>query len=111
VREIIAYGVPVPGHDGKAGMVAVVPEGRFNAKAFSDYADQELPAYARPVFVRLIKAVDTTGTFKYRKVDLVADGYDPDKVEGQLYVRGGKSGYQKLTPKALADVTSGAMRL
>ncbi|WP_333590610.1 long-chain-acyl-CoA synthetase [Brevundimonas sp.] len=111
VREIIAYGVPVPGHDGKAGMVAVVPEGRFNAKAFSDYADQELPAYARPVFVRLIKAVDTTGTFKYRKVDLVADGYDPDKVEGQLYVRGGKSGYQKLTPKALADVTSGATRL
>lgn len=111
VREVIAYGVPVPGHDGKAGMVAIVPEGRFNAKAFSDYADQELPAYARPVFVRLIKTVDTTGTFKYRKVDLVAEGYDPDKVDGQLYVRGGKSGYQKLTPKALADVTSGAMRL
>lgn len=111
VREIIAYGVPTPGYDGKAGMVAIVPEGRFNAKAFSDYADQELPAYARPVFVRLIKAVDTTGTFKYRKVDLVAEGYDPDKVDGQLYVRGGKNGYQKLTPKALTDVTSGATRL
>lgn len=111
VREIIAYGVPTPGYDGKAGMVAIVPEGRFNAKAFSDYADQELPAYARPVFVRLIKAVDTTGTFKYRKVDLVAEGYDPDRVDGQLYVRGGKNGYQKLTPKALADVTSGATRL
>ena len=111
VREVIAYGVQVPGHDGKAGMVAVVPEGRFNAKAFADYADQELPTYARPVFVRLIKAVDTTGTFKYRKVDLVAEGYDPDQVDGQLYVRGGKNGYQKLTANALAAVTSGAMRL
>ena len=111
VREVIAYGVQVPGHDGKAGMVAVVPEGRFNAKAFADYADQELPTYARPVFVRLIKAVDTTGTFKYRKVDLVAEGYDPDQVDGQLYVRGGTNGYQKLTANALAAVTSGAMRL
>ena len=111
VREIIAYGVPVPGHDGKAGMVAIVPEGRFNAKAFSDYADQELPAYARPVFVRLIKAVDTTGTFKYRKVDLVADGYDPDKVEGQLYVRGGKASYTKLTDKLLGQIGDGQLRL
>jgi len=111
VREIIAYGVPVPGHDGKAGMVAIVPEGRFNAKAFSDYADQELPAYARPVFVRLIKAVDTTGTFKYRKVDLVAEGYDPDKVDGQLYVRGGKNGYQKLTDKLLGQIGDRQLRL
>lgn len=111
VREVIAYGVAVPGHDGKAGMIAIVPEGRFNAKEFADYAEQELPAYARPVFVRLMKAVDTTGTFKYRKVDLVSEGYDPERVDGQLYVRGGKNGYQKMTPKALADVTSGAMRL
>lgn len=111
VAEIIAYGVPVPGQDGKAGMVAIVPEGRFNTKAFADFAEQSLPAYARPAFVRLIKAVDTTGTFKYRKVDLVSDGYDPDKVDGQVYVRGGKSGYQKMTPTALAAVQSGEMRL
>ncbi|HRO33132.1 MAG TPA: long-chain-acyl-CoA synthetase [Brevundimonas sp.] len=111
VAEIIAYGVPVPGQDGKAGMVAIVPEGRFNAKAFADFAEQSLPVYARPAFVRLIKAVDTTGTFKYRKVDLVSDGYDPDKVDGQVYVRGGKSGYQKMTPTALAAVQSGEMRL
>jgi hypothetical protein len=43
---------------------------------------QQLPSYARPVFVRIAKTLETTGTFKYRKVDLVADGFDPDKVDG-----------------------------
>ena len=31
-----------------------------------------LPAYARPVFLRLVPALDLTGTFKPRKQDLVA---------------------------------------
>ena len=111
VKEVVAYGVPVPGQDGKAGMVALVVDGRFSARAFADWADQELPAYARPVFVRLIKTADTTGTFKYRKVDLVADGFDPEKVEGALYVRGGKSGYTKLSEAARAAILSGETRL
>ena len=62
------------------------------------------------MFVRLIKAADTTGTFKYRKVDLVTDGFDPQKVTGQLFVRGGKNGYQRLTPTALAAVLDGTSR-
>jgi fatty-acyl-CoA synthase len=111
VKEVIAYGVPVPGQDGKAGMVALVVEGRFSAKAFAEWADQELPPYARPAFVRLIKSADTTGTFKYKKTDLVADGFDPDKVEGALYVRGGKNGYAKLTEAARAAILSGETRL
>ena len=111
VREVIAYGVPVPGQDGKAGMVALVIDGKFNARAFADWADQELPAFARPVFVRLIRAAETTGTFKYRKVDLVADGFDPGKVDGPLYVRGGKSGYTKLSETARAAIMAGETRL
>jgi fatty-acyl-CoA synthase len=111
VKEVIAYGVPIPGQDGKAGMVAVVADGRFSAKAFAEWVDQELPTYARPAFVRLIKSADTTGTFKYRKVDLVTDGFDPAKVDGQLYVRGGKSGYTKLSEAARASILSGETRL
>ena len=111
VREVIAYGVPVPGQDGKAGMVALVIDGKFNARAFADWVDQELPPFARPVFVRLIRAAETTGTFKYRKVDLVADGFDPGKVDGPLYVRGGKSGYTKLSETARAAIMAGETRL
>ncbi len=111
VREVIAYGVPVPGTDGKAGMVTLVVEGRFSAKEFAAFADEQLPPYARPVFVRLAKTVETTGTFKYRKVDLVTEGYDPDKVDGQVYVRGGKSGYTRLTPEGFDAIVGGTNRL
>lgn len=110
VKEVIAYGVPVPGADGKAGMVTLVVEGKFSAKAFAEYADAQLPTYARPVFVRLAKTLETTGTFKYRKVDLVTDGFDPAKA-APVYVRGGKSGYQKLTAEGFEAIQSGQNRL
>ncbi|AQR61056.1 long-chain-acyl-CoA synthetase [Brevundimonas sp. LM2] len=109
VSEVIAYGVPVPGAEGKAGMVTLITEGAFGAKAFGAYVDEQLPPYARPVFVRLAKTLETTGTFKYRKVDLVADGFDP-ALPGQVYVRG-KSGYQKLTPEAYEAIQNGVTRL
>ncbi|MNE41190.1 Long-chain-fatty-acid--CoA ligase FadD17 [compost metagenome] len=111
VQEVIAYGVPVPGQEGKAGMVGLVLDGKFDAAAFAAWTDAQLPPYARPVFVRLLKSADTTGTFKYRKVDLVADGFDLEKVDGPVYVRGGKAGYQKLTPKALEAILGGETRL
>ncbi len=110
VKEVIAYGVPVPGAEGKAGMVTLVVEGKFSPKAFAEYADAQLPPYARPVFVRLAKTLETTGTFKYRKVDLVAEGFDP-AVVGTVYVRGGKSGYQRLTADAFAAIRNGETRL
>jgi fatty-acyl-CoA synthase len=111
VKEVIAYGVPVPGAEGKAGMVTVVADGRFAAREFATWADEQLPPYARPVFVRLAKTLETTGTFKYRKVDLVADGFDPSKIDGQIYVRGGKAGYTKLTDEGFAAIQSGQHRL
>jgi fatty-acyl-CoA synthase len=111
VREVIAYGVPVPNTEGKAGMVTLILDDKFSARAFADYADEQLPPYARPVFIRIAKTLETTGTFKYRKVDLVNEGFDPAKGDGPIYVRGGKSGYQKLTPTILAAILSGENRL
>ena len=111
VKEVVAYGVPVPGQEGKAGMVALVTEGRFDAPAFAAWVDRELPPYARPCFVRQLKSADTTGTFKYRKSDLVADGFDPDRVPGGVWVKGGKNGYTKLSAKARDAIVSGETRL
>jgi fatty-acyl-CoA synthase len=101
----------VPGHEGKAGMVALVIDGRFSAKAFADWVDQELPVLRPAGLYPADQVAETTGTFKYRKVDLVADGFDPDKVDGALYVRGGKSGYAKLTEAARTAILSGETRL
>ena len=111
VKEVIVYGVPVPGHEGKAGMVVVVPEGRFGVKKFAAWADEQLPPYARPVFIRLKKDLETTGTFKYRKVDLVADGIEPQASDDVLYVRTGRDGYTRLTPELRDRILSGDVRL
>jgi fatty-acyl-CoA synthase len=111
VKEVVAYGVPVPGQEGKAGMVALVSDGKFDPAAFAEWVDRELPPYARPCFVRQLKAADTTGTFKYRKSDLVADGFDPDRVPGGVWVKGGRNGYTKLSAKAREAILNGETRL
>ena len=111
VQEIIAYGVSVPGQEGRAGMAALVLEGKFDAAGFAAHVDEQLPPYARPMFVRLLKSASTTGTFKYRKVDLVNDGFDPDKVEGAIYVRDPKGTYKKMTRPAYEAILSGKTRL
>jgi fatty-acyl-CoA synthase len=62
------------------------------------------------VFLRLLPRIAVTGTFKYRKLDLVAEGFDPDKVKNPLYVRAAK-GYQKLTRPTYAKLMAGELRL
>jgi fatty-acyl-CoA synthase len=111
VKEIIAYGVPVPGQDGKAGMAALVVDERFSLQTFGDWVDHELPGFARPIFLRFIKSAETTGTFKYRKVDLVAQGFDPEQVDGPIYVRSPEDGYIELSEDARAAILSGDTRL
>ncbi len=110
VAEAIVYGVPVPGQDGKAGMAALIMNAAFSAKAFGEWVAAELPAYAQPVFVRLLKAADTTGTFKYRKTDLVGEGFDPARAGPHLYFHGGRNGYQKLSPTVHASILAGTAR-
>ena len=111
VAEAIVYGVPVPGSDGKAGMACLVIEGRFNAKDFAAYVDAELAPFSRPVFLRLKKGLQTTGTFKYRKVDLVKEGFDPELVTDALYVRDAKGAYVRLKPERHADIIEGRAKL
>jgi fatty-acyl-CoA synthase len=47
--------------------------------------------------VRLQPAIETTGTFKYRKIDLVTEGFDPANTKDPLYFRDPAKGYVKLT--------------
>jgi fatty-acyl-CoA synthase len=110
VKEVIAYGVAVPGHDGRAGMVTVVPDGRFGVKKFAAFVNEELPHFARPVFVRVARELETTGTFKYRKVDLVKDGFDP-AMEDAVHVRDDKGAYTRLKPETWARIMQGDARL
>ncbi len=83
------YGVEVPGETGRAGMAALVllNGARFDGDAFYAFTEQHLPRYAAPLFVRVPKQADVTGTFKLRKTDLKREGYDPRRVADPLYLR------------------------
>ena len=114
VTEASVYGVEVPGADGRAGMAAIVLAGdaRLDARAFYRHAEHHLPPYARPAFVRLVPAMDVTGTLKQRKLSLAAEGYDPARVADPLLVRDDAARtYVPLTAALLAELTSGRRRL
>lgn len=111
VEQANVYGVAMEGAEGRAGMAALVVDGAFDPTAFGEYVARELPSYAQPVFVRLLPHLDTTGTFKIRKVDLVADGYDPVKVRGPLFFHDPKKGYVKVTKAVWDKLSTGAVKV
>ncbi|MDH4872892.1 long-chain-acyl-CoA synthetase [Pseudomonas sp. BN515] len=89
VEDAVVYGVEIPGTNGRCGMAALrLGSGaQLDGQALAVHLDRELPAYASPLFVRLLAEVETTGTFKYRKTDLKKQAYDPDAVNEPLFAR------------------------
>jgi fatty-acyl-CoA synthase len=111
VKEATVYGVKVGDQDGRAGMASLVVGPDFDITALAAAVDAGLPAYARPVFVRLQPEIEITGTFKYRKMDLVAEGFDPTVVKQPVYFRDAARGYVRLTKPGFAKILSGGVRL
>ncbi|MDP3853199.1 long-chain-acyl-CoA synthetase [Phenylobacterium sp.] len=111
VTEANVYGVAVEGADGRAGMAGLVVEAGFDIKVFGEQVARELPPYAQPVFVRILPAIETTGTFKHRKMDLVADGFDPGKIKGPIFWRDPAKGYIKLTKQGFEKLSAGGVKL
>jgi fatty-acyl-CoA synthase len=112
VQEVNVYGVQVGKLDGRAGMASLVVDPSFKIDELADFVDREMPAYARPLFVRLQPHIETTGTFKYRKMDLVADGFDPAKVKDPIYFRSpDKKGYVKVTKANYGKIVGGEYKL
>ena len=104
--------MPVPGQDGKAGMAALTVDDAFDVKALYDQVEANMPAYAQPMFIRLQRQIETTGTFKYRKVDLVEEGFDPGRTKDPIYFKSPlKKAYVKLTKATYAKLLEGGFKL
>ena len=105
------YGVEVCKADGRAGMASIIlAEGvdELDITSFSNHVNDQLPSYARPVFLRIQREMDTTGTFKMLKGDLRKEGYSLEAVSDPLYVLKPKSNlYEVLTPDFAAKILSG----
>ncbi|ABI76300.1 very-long-chain acyl-CoA synthetase [Hyphomonas neptunium ATCC 15444] len=106
------YGVPVPGTDGKAGMAAVTLDGAVDMPGVYKRLAALLPSYSVPIFIRVQPEAETTGTFKYRKVELVAEGFDPSKVEGDAVwmYDPAEGGYAPVTPARYEKLLAGGFK-
>lgn len=74
VTDAVVYGVPVAGAEGRAGVAAVVGADDFCLQELKAHVEAELPAYARPLFIRLCQSIPNTSTFKLRQEDLAREG-------------------------------------
>lgn len=129
VDEAAVYGVQVPGHDGRAGCAAVV----LNMSALSTSANaeksiavkgevleslaahvtKELPTFAKPIWIRVTKQLQTTGTNKQQKTHLQKDGIDPQAVEqaGDALYWLSEGTYVPFTVKELKRIEGGGVKL
>ncbi|KAM6431232.1 long-chain fatty acid transport protein 4 [Liasis olivaceus] len=113
MTDVVVYGVAVPGTEGKAGMAAVVDKEHFcDLERFAADMKKALPAYARPVFLRLLKEVHKTSTFKFQKMDLRKEGYDPRVVKDKLfYLEPRECRYFPLDEEVFEKIQSGQAKL
>jgi fatty-acyl-CoA synthase len=112
IEQANVYGVDVPHTDGRAGMAVIVAHGPVDMAALSSHLRTQLPSYAVPVFLRFKSEVEVTGTFKYRKVELVAEGFDPSTISDPMYWMNAQSRqYEPLTPAVYAQLQDGGLRL
>ncbi|XP_029134620.2 long-chain fatty acid transport protein 1-like isoform X1 [Labrus bergylta] len=111
--DVAVYGVSVPGVEGKAGMAAVAHTGgQFDPEVFLTAVQKSLPSYARPVFLRLMPSVDTTGTFKIQKTRLQREGFKPGESGDKMYFLNSRAGrYEAVTDELYNDVMEGRVRL
>ncbi|XP_022110808.1 long-chain fatty acid transport protein 6-like [Acanthaster planci] len=114
IQESNVYGVKVPGCDGRAGMAAVVfKEGhQLDPKAFFDHVFRSLPLFACPKFLRIIKKMDITGTFKHKKTNLAREGFDPNVISDPLFfVDDEKKTYAPLDKETFQKILVGKAKL
>ena len=89
-----------------------IGEADLDIDGFYGYVSSSLADYARPIFVRLQEEIETTGTFKQRKVDLVKQGFDPSNIEDRLFFKDPKKGaYVALNAAIHKQIMDGEFRL
>ncbi len=112
LRDVVVYGVEVPGNEGKAGMAAIT--GTQDSVDLSGLAQQlflSLPNYAVPLFVRIIPSVELTGTFKLKKVQLRKEGFDISLPDPIFILDMSCKAYQPLTEELYQQLQNGVLRV
>jgi fatty-acyl-CoA synthase len=112
VVEAVAYGVAIPGTEGRAGMAAIVCDERFSVDELERHIARGLPDYARPIFLRILDKINVTSTFKPKKQEFVRDGYDPKATTDSIYFHDrSRQAFVKLDVDLFERIQAGQLRL
>jgi fatty-acyl-CoA synthase len=111
VLEANVYGVEVPGADGRAGMATLVVDDTFDIEQTRAHVAANLAAYARPIFLRIQSEVEITATFKHRKKDAVAEGFDPALPDPLWFLDGCQQRFVALDDAVYQRIQAGDVRL
>jgi fatty-acyl-CoA synthase len=112
ISEATVYGVQIPGTEGAAGMAAVVVDGVLHLAELRKHLARALPAYARPLFLRIQDRIAMTATFKHQKTELVRQGFDPAASGGAIYFDDpSQQAYVHLDDALFERIKAGAVRL
>ncbi|TAQ88455.1 hypothetical protein B7494_g3224 [Chlorociboria aeruginascens] len=107
VVEANVYGIELPHHDGRAGCVQIEFSELVNTQllqGIAKHVQTQLPRFAIPLFLRLSKEMQRTGTLKQQKHVVRQQGADLDKIgddelywlKGGTYVKFGKRDWEEL---------------
>jgi acyl-CoA synthetase (AMP-forming)/AMP-acid ligase II len=114
VLEANVYGVELPHHDGRAGCVALVLAEEPSERVLGDlarHAQERLPRFAVPIFLRLISEMQITGTNKQQKHVVRSQGVDPKKVKNDALYWLKDGTYVKFTREDWEELNSGRVKL
>jgi fatty-acyl-CoA synthase len=113
VNEAVVYGVTVPAEEGAAGMATLVVDGgTFDLAALRRHLVRLLPAYARPLFLRIRGRIEVTATFKHNKSELKREGFDPAASDDAVYLDDPRrQAFVRIDPALYERILAGAVRL
>ncbi|CAC9892227.1 unnamed protein product [Aureobasidium pullulans] len=116
IEEINVYGVALPNHDGRAGCAAVMLKSAPSSQVLKEiaaHAREKMPKFAIPLFLRVVKEFEVTGTAKYTKHGLREQGVDPGKVgeDGLFWLPVGAEAYTEFGKRDWDGVVGGGVKL
>ncbi|KAI8147282.1 hypothetical protein BJV82DRAFT_664529 [Fennellomyces sp. T-0311] len=113
VAEANVYGIKIPAHDGRAGMVALIlkPDTNWDFADFYKHLAKSLPKYAVPLFIRFVPSMNLTGTMKQQKMVFRDQGIDKVPQDEQpIYWLQNKT-YVPFTNEDYVRISAGKVKL
>ena len=77
------------------------------------HCNENLTAYAKPRFLRVLRELNMTATFKQQKFKLVKEGFDPNAVSTDVlyYLDAANKTYSVLNEASYNAISSGQIRM